>query len=290
MQGWLKLHRSLAEHWIYKDAEYLKVWIEMLVRARHSEEPTTEMIEGQLVTINYGEFIFGRPGWSKRLGISEQRLRTLIKKMTDDGMIESTSKFHKFSLYRIKNYQKFNQLDNQQSNQQKDLAEQGIEEANNQQNNQLINLQSTSSQPASNQQLTTKEECKELKNDKKEKKLNNKPKISFSEFVKLTQEEHDKLVAQHGQSKTERMIEILNNYKGANGKKYKSDYMAILNWVVDRVEQENNKKITYGSNRTNKTSIPIIQDIPKAGPVTPEQLEEMRKIARKLDGKEEVAI
>jgi hypothetical protein len=34
------------------------------------------------------------------------------------------------------------------------------------------------------------------------------------------------------------MIEVLDNYKGANGKKYKSDYRAILNWVVERVERE----------------------------------------------------
>ena len=35
------------------------------------------------------------------------------------------------------------------------------------------------------------------------------------------------------------MIEILDNYKGQNGKKYKSDYRAILNWVVKRYEEEN---------------------------------------------------
>ena len=34
------------------------------------------------------------------------------------------------------------------------------------------------------------------------------------------------------------MIEILNNYKGSKGKKYKSDYMAILNWVVERYNEE----------------------------------------------------
>ena len=32
---------------------------------------------------------------------------------------------------------------------------------------------------------------------------------------------------------------VLDNYKGANGKKYKSDYRAILNWVVKRAKEEN---------------------------------------------------
>lgn len=38
----------------------------------------------------------------------------------------------------------------------------------------------------------------------------------------------------HGPADTERLIEILDNYKGATGKTYKSDYRAILNWVVTR--------------------------------------------------------
>ncbi|GIO42514.1 hypothetical protein J41TS4_22720 [Paenibacillus apis] len=74
----------------------------------------------------------------------------------------------------------------------------------------------------------------------KEKKSNKDiiPKISYAEFVSLTQDEYNKLISAHGEDTTKRMIEILNNYKGSSGKKYKSDYMAILNWVVKRVEEE----------------------------------------------------
>ena len=63
-------------------------------------------------------------------------------------------------------------------------------------------------------------------------------KINYAEFVSLTEEEHQKLIDKHGEQKTKRMIEVLDNYKGANGKKYKSDYRAILSWVIDRVEKE----------------------------------------------------
>lgn len=63
-------------------------------------------------------------------------------------------------------------------------------------------------------------------------------KIQYAEFVTLSQEEYDKLISSHGEEKTKRMIDILDNYKGANNKKYASDYRAILNWVVDRVSKE----------------------------------------------------
>jgi len=72
-------------------------------------------------------------------------------------------------------------------------------------------------------------------------KSNKKQKIKFSEFVSLTQEEYNKLIQEYSESATKRMIEILNNYKGSSGKKYKSDYLAILNWVVSRYNDEQKK-------------------------------------------------
>ena len=68
-----------------------------------------------------------------------------------------------------------------------------------------------------------------------------KQKNSYAEFVTLTSDEYSKLVEEFGENATKRMIQILDNYKGANGKKYKSDYRAILNWVVDKYNEESQK-------------------------------------------------
>ena len=59
-------------------------------------------------------------------------------------------------------------------------------------------------------------------------------KIKYAEFVKMKEEEHNNLINEYGEEFTEACIVRLNNYKGANGKEYKSDYLAILNWVVKR--------------------------------------------------------
>ncbi len=97
----------------------------------------------------------------------------------------------------------------------------------------------TKHQQSANKALTTNKNDKNDKNDKK----NNPPivppvKKSYAEFVTMTEDEYKKLLTKYGKEKTVKMIEILDNYKGASGKKYKSDYRAILNWVVKRVEQE----------------------------------------------------
>lgn len=60
------------------------------------------------------------------------------------------------------------------------------------------------------------------------------PKVKFAELVEMTQAEYDKLVYTYGKAITDELIERLDNAKGAHGYTYKSDYRAILAWVVER--------------------------------------------------------
>ena len=67
------------------------------------------------------------------------------------------------------------------------------------------------------------------------KKKNVPVKNAYAEFVSMTEIEYNKLITEHGEVKTKKMIETLDNYKGSNNKKYASDYRAILSWVADKV-------------------------------------------------------
>ena len=73
--------------------------------------------------------------------------------------------------------------------------------------------------------------------DVKEKKRTPEKK-KYAEFVKMTEDEYEKLVSRFGKSFTEACIETLDNYKGSKGVTYKSDYRTILNWVVERVREK----------------------------------------------------
>jgi len=77
-------------------------------------------------------------------------------------------------------------------------------------------------------------------------------KVQFAEFVSLTNEEHSSLVAELGEHGARRCIEILDNYKGATGKKYKSDYRAIKNWVIGRYRDEQTKDQAKTSTMTGR--------------------------------------
>lgn len=67
-------------------------------------------------------------------------------------------------------------------------------------------------------------------------------KVKYAEFVTMTEAEYVKLAEAYGKTGADRMVEILDNYKGANGKRYTSDYRAILNWVVSRYKEEQERR------------------------------------------------
>ncbi|SHL40825.1 hypothetical protein SAMN05720470_1084 [Fibrobacter sp. UWOV1] len=61
--------------------------------------------------------------------------------------------------------------------------------------------------------------------------------------VSYTEDEEMKLREKLG-VRFDRAVEILSNYKASSGKRYKSDYAATLNWVIDRVEEETRKNVS----------------------------------------------
>lgn len=78
----------------------------------------------------------------------------------------------------------------------------------------------------------------------KDKKREKPEKQKFLDDVFLTAEEHAKLVERLGADRTQRAIEILDNYLGQNEKnrkRYTSHYKAILSWVIKRLEEDERK-------------------------------------------------
>ena len=65
-------------------------------------------------------------------------------------------------------------------------------------------------------------------------------KSTFGEFqnVALSEQETEKLIERLvSQSRVDRAIEILSNYKESNGKSYKSDYATFGTWVIGELEK-----------------------------------------------------
>ena len=144
MAGWIKIDRGIINHWTWKDASYLKAWISLLLSANHEEKKV--LIQGELIICKRGQTVMSLSNLAKLFGKewSIQRVRTFLKLLSDDTMIEVEG-LRKTTRVTICKY------DNYQSNQQTN------------------NRQTTSRQQADNKQTTTTKECKELEEVKEDK-------------------------------------------------------------------------------------------------------------------------
>jgi len=129
--GWIKLHRSIRDWEWYSDANTCRLFIHLLLKANHDDN------EWKGIPIKSGELITGRKVLSQELCLTEQQIRTSIKRLksTNEITIKTTNKY---SLIQINNWTSY------------------------QQDNQLANKPITNKQPTTNH----KQECKEYKNDK----------------------------------------------------------------------------------------------------------------------------
>lgn len=117
-------------------------------------------------------------------------------------------------------------------------------------------------------------------------------KIEYAELVTMTEHQYNLLVSKHGLEKTKGLIEMLSDGKNAKGYTYKSDYHAINMWVVKEWEKRESERAK--GNRSYQPRSPQgpqrekpagITPTPASASssLTPEQWEEARKVAQKLD-------
>lgn len=144
VSGWIKLHRQIRNHWVFKNADYFKAWVVIISEVNHQSSKV--LIEGELIECKRGQSVNSLATWVSILGNdwTIQKLRTFLKLLEKDGMI-NTEGLRKTTRLTVCNY------DSYQSEQQAD------------------NKQTTSRQQGDNTQLTTNNN---VKNNKEENKIN----------------------------------------------------------------------------------------------------------------------
>ena len=88
MNGWIKLHRKIEKHWIFKDSEKLRSWIIILLTVNHN---TKKMLIGeQLFICKRGQSLNSLDTWGRLFGRgwNKSRVRRLFSLLQKDSMIE----------------------------------------------------------------------------------------------------------------------------------------------------------------------------------------------------------
>ena len=102
MEGWIKISRELPKHWIWCDAERLKWWLDLLLRA--SWEDTEMMHDGNKFTLKRGQLIAPVSLLVKRWGRSAPTIIKFLKLLESEGMIYRQTLYRQTSILTICNY------------------------------------------------------------------------------------------------------------------------------------------------------------------------------------------
>jgi len=138
-QGWIKLHRKMLDNpVVWKDSDHLAVWIYLLLNATHKDMDV--LFKSKRITLKPGQLITGRKSIASQLSISDSKVKRVLLAFESDQQIDR-QRSNKNSLITILNWCEYQQ--------------------NDQQNDQQV----TSKRPASDQQVTTNKNIKNIKNN-----------------------------------------------------------------------------------------------------------------------------
>jgi len=84
MQGWIKLHRRIIDHWIWQDPEYLRMWIYLLLDVNHEERKI--VWNKEVVVVKRGEKITSLRKLSMEFNCSREKVRHFLKLLIKDEM------------------------------------------------------------------------------------------------------------------------------------------------------------------------------------------------------------
>jgi hypothetical protein len=88
MSGWIKLHRSIKEHWLYtEDRVFSKfeAWNDILLSVNFSD--AKQVIKGKIYNIKRGESTMSLETWAKRWNWDKSKVRRFLTLLQSDGMI-----------------------------------------------------------------------------------------------------------------------------------------------------------------------------------------------------------
>lgn len=146
MAGWIKLHRKIISDPVFQNEKLLKVWLYCLLKASHKKHES--MVGMQVVSLDPGEFVFGRKKAAIELNMKESTVWDRMKLLEKIGNIDIKSN-NKFSVVNVVNWGKYQDREDEDQQQ---------------------NQQQTDSKPTTNRQQTdTNKNVKNVKNVKNEK-------------------------------------------------------------------------------------------------------------------------
>ena len=227
MEGWLKIHRQIRDHWIWDDPIKLRWWIDILLTVNHSDSKVN--IGFELYECNRGQSILSLRSWGQRWKVSKDTVRNFFVLLEKDKMIQSES-LKKTTRITVCNYDTYQcRLHDEQTD-----------------NRQITDRQQTQAHP--NNKNKNNKNNKKGKEDPLQVKDTYIPSKDFVKFQDWMKNYTPTVLKMKTQMSEENLISLKLNYdstliaekltemenKADLLKKYTSVYLTLRNWLKPR--------------------------------------------------------
>ena len=119
-KGWISVHRKIQNHWVWeteKPFDKRSAWIDILLMVNH--KPGKVFFNNEIVEVDTGERITSEVKLAKKWGWSRTKVRTFLKLLEQDDMIENIKENGKRTRLKVLNYSKYQGLENSKKTEKK---------------------------------------------------------------------------------------------------------------------------------------------------------------------------
>lgn len=111
MKGWISLHRSITNHWVWQDPVKLKWWLDILMSVNHEDKKVN--VGMQLFECKRGQSIMSLNSWAKRWKVSKSMVNRFFDLLKNDAMIttENLAKTTRITVCNYDTYQDWRNAD-----------------------------------------------------------------------------------------------------------------------------------------------------------------------------------
>lgn len=118
VEGWLKLYRSIQNHWLWEDKPFSRgqAFVDLLLMANHKDNKI--LFNGELIELKRGSRITSLRQLSEAWGWSTKKTKKFLELLEKDNMITIKSD-NKKTLVTIENYGVYQEVGNTEETQEK---------------------------------------------------------------------------------------------------------------------------------------------------------------------------
>jgi len=104
-KGFALIHRQFMDSRLYKDSQAVHLWIHLILKVNNA--PAVVKTDVGDIAVGRGQTLTSRPKLAMETGMSDDKVRALLRTFAGQGMIETQSIQRKFSLITVLKYDDF---------------------------------------------------------------------------------------------------------------------------------------------------------------------------------------